>query len=71
MKIDLKTRLSNERLNALKKSPKVMRLEELHGKIRSGEATAFEKVEWREKTDWVKKLPGNVLSERHRPLAEH
>jgi len=66
MKVDLKNRLSKEKLDALKKSPKVARLEELHAKVRSGKATAAEKTEWRSKTDWVGKLPKNVLSERHR-----
>ncbi len=67
MKMDLKNWLSKERMEALKKSPKIVRLGELHSKIRSGEATESEKVEWRNKTDWVRKLPKNVLSESHRP----
>lgn len=67
MKVDLKNRLTKEQLDALKNSPNVVRLDYLAKVVRSGTVTLEEDAEWKEKTDWVSRLPRNVLSESHRP----
>lgn len=69
MKIDLKTLVPQERLDALGKSRGVARLDELLSKVKSGRATVAERRELSRKTEWVRKMPKNVLSEDHRPAA--
>lgn len=69
MKVDLKNRLSTERLDAINAMPNVARFRTLASKIKSGNATDQEKAEWKKETEWLNQLPDNVLSESHIPAS--
>lgn len=69
MKVDLKSLLTPERREVLLKQPKLARRAVLRFKVRSGTATREEAGELQKSTEWVSKLPKNVLSESHYPVA--
>jgi hypothetical protein len=68
IKIDLKSLLSQDRLEVIVKQPKLARRDFLRSKVQLGSATQEEALELEKSTEWFSKLPKNVLSESHCPV---